>query len=129
MCGLGTIEEIISLTPDDVDNFEHIAAQCQLLATEYVHQLGAQRGGGPIGFGPGKLEAPKCSFNGEMPWLGCPCQGWSCHIAARMCRVFTVTASRKPCVAPSGWIRRTGHRELPRESPGIESRQRLVWIC
>ena len=30
---------IIGLTPDDESNFEHIAQQCLLLCTDYVHQL------------------------------------------------------------------------------------------
>ncbi|CAE8711720.1 unnamed protein product [Polarella glacialis] len=39
LCGLGTVESIVGLTQDDVSNFEHIASQCLLLCTEYVHQL------------------------------------------------------------------------------------------
>lgn len=39
LCGLGTTEGIAGLTPDDVTNYEHIANQCLLLSTEYVHQL------------------------------------------------------------------------------------------
>ncbi|CAJ1361551.1 unnamed protein product [Effrenium voratum] len=39
LCGLGTVESIIGLTPDDESNFEHIAQQCLLLCTDYVHQL------------------------------------------------------------------------------------------
>lgn len=30
---------IIGLTPDDESNFDHIAQQCLLLCTDYVHQL------------------------------------------------------------------------------------------
>jgi len=39
LCGLGTVESIIGLTPDDESNFDHIAQQCLLLCTDYVHQL------------------------------------------------------------------------------------------
>eukprot|EP00913_Durusdinium_trenchii_P013196 g12386.t1 len=39
LCGLGTVESIIGLTPDDENNFDHIAQQCLLLCTDYVHQL------------------------------------------------------------------------------------------
>ncbi|CAE6967238.1 Smok2b [Symbiodinium sp. CCMP2592] len=39
LCGLGTVESIIGLTADDEANFEHIAQQCLLLCTDYVHQL------------------------------------------------------------------------------------------
>jgi len=39
LCGLGTVESIVGLSPEDENNVEHIANQCLLLSTEYVHQL------------------------------------------------------------------------------------------
>lgn len=39
LCGLGTVDSIIGLTQDDESNFDHIAQQCLLLCTDYVHQL------------------------------------------------------------------------------------------
>eukprot|EP00930_Biecheleria_cincta_P039112 TRINITY_DN26903_c0_g1_i1.p1 TRINITY_DN26903_c0_g1~~TRINITY_DN26903_c0_g1_i1.p1 ORF type:complete len:1482 (-),score=245.16 TRINITY_DN26903_c0_g1_i1:147-4532(-) len=39
LCGLGTVESMIGLSPEDESNVDHIANQCLLLSTEYVHQL------------------------------------------------------------------------------------------